>query len=57
MLEIRSRKTLQSKVNICKSEVKIGDYADSLSDSMIMSYVVNVEVITIKCKIYYRLRV
>ena len=31
MLEIRNRKTLQSKVNICKSDVKIGDYADSLS--------------------------
>ena len=30
MLEIRDRKTLQSKVNICKSDVKIGDYADSL---------------------------
>ena len=32
MLEIRNRKTLQSKVNICKSDVKIGDYADSLDD-------------------------
>ena len=32
MLEIRNRKTLQSKVNICKSDVKIGDYADSLED-------------------------
>ena len=31
MLEIRNRKTLQSKVNICKSDVKIGDYADSLA--------------------------
>ena len=31
MLEIRNRETLQSKVNICKSDVKIGDYADSLS--------------------------
>ena len=31
MVEIRNRKTLQSKVNICKSDVKIGDYADSLS--------------------------
>ena len=31
MLEIRNRKTLQSKVNICKSDVKIGDYADSLT--------------------------
>ena len=30
MLEIRNRQTLQSKVNICKSDVKIGDYADSL---------------------------
>ena len=30
MVEIRNRKTLQSKVNICKSDVKIGDYADSL---------------------------
>ena len=30
MLEIRNRKTPQSKVNICKSDVKIGDYADSL---------------------------
>ena len=32
MLEIRNRKTLQSKANICKSDVKIGDYADSLRD-------------------------
>ena len=31
MEEIRNRKSLQSKVNICKSDVKIGDYADSLS--------------------------
>ena len=31
MVEIRNRKTLQSKVNICKSDVKIGDYADSLA--------------------------
>ena len=31
MLEIRNRKTLQSNVNICKSDVKIGDYADSLT--------------------------
>ena len=30
MLEIRNRKILQSKVNICKSDVKIGDYANSL---------------------------
>ena len=30
MVEIRNRKTLKSKVNICKSDVKIGDYADSL---------------------------
>ena len=30
MVEIRNRNTLRSKVNICKSDVKIGDYADSL---------------------------
>ena len=30
MLEINNRETLQSKVNICKSDVKIDDYADSL---------------------------
>ena len=30
MLEIRNRETLQSKVNVCKSDVKIDDYADSL---------------------------
>ena len=30
MLEIRNRETLQSKVNICKSDVKIGDCVDSL---------------------------
>ena len=30
MVKIRNRKTLQSKVNICKSDVQIGDYADSL---------------------------
>ena len=33
MVEIRNRKTLQSKVNICKSDVKIGDYANSLCAS------------------------
>ena len=33
MLEIRNREAFQSKVNICKSDVKIGDYADSLADS------------------------
>ena len=33
MLEIRNRETLQSKVNICKSDVKIGDCADSLISS------------------------
>ena len=37
MLEIRNRKTLQSKVNICKSDVKIDDYADSLIDNIINS--------------------
>ena len=40
MLEIRNRETLQSKVNICKSDVKIGDYADSLDTTC------NTEVIT-----------
>ena len=35
MLEIRNRETLQSKVNICKSDVKIGDYADSLLDHIL----------------------
>ena len=35
MLEIRNRETLQSKVNICKSDVKIGDYADSLYSTYI----------------------
>ena len=30
MLEIRYRETLQWKVNICKSDVEIGDYADNL---------------------------
>ena len=35
MLEIRNRKTLQSKVNICKSDVKIGDYADSLETAQL----------------------
>ena len=33
MLEIRNRETLQSKVNVCKSDVKIGDYADSLQNT------------------------
>ena len=32
MVEICNRETLQSKVNICKSDVKIGDYADSLNN-------------------------
>ena len=36
MLEIRNRETLQSKVNICKSDVKIGDYADSLGRQLIV---------------------
>ena len=31
MLEIRNRKTLRSRINICKNDVKIGDRADSLS--------------------------
>ena len=31
MLEIRNRKTLQSKIMVCKSDVKIGDCAHSLS--------------------------
>ena len=35
MLEIRNRETLQSKVNICKSDVKIGDYADSLHNTQL----------------------
>ena len=30
MVDIRNRKTLQSKVNVYKSDVKFGDYADSL---------------------------
>ena len=30
MLEIRNRKTLRSRINICKNDVKIGDRADSL---------------------------
>ena len=34
LVEIRNRKTLQSKVNICKSDVKISDYADSLRHNM-----------------------
>ena len=38
MLEIRNRKTLQSKVNICKSDVKIGDYADSLAGSLLSAF-------------------
>ena len=38
MLEIRNRETLQSKVNICKSDVKIGDYADSLGQNQNLAY-------------------
>ena len=38
MVEIRNRKTLQSKVNICKSDVKIGDNVDSLRDIMHTNY-------------------
>ena len=34
MVEIRNRETLQSEVNICKSDVKIGDYADSLGSML-----------------------
>ena len=30
MLEIRNRKTLQSKIKVCKSDIKIGDCAHSL---------------------------
>ena len=36
MVEIRNRKTLHAKVNICKSDVKIGDYADSLYTCMVI---------------------
>ena len=43
MLEIRNRKTLQSKVNICKSDVKISDYADSLELTMTQYRAVNIE--------------
>ena len=39
MLEIRNRKILQSKVNICKSDVKIGDYADSLTQWLNTGYI------------------
>ena len=38
MVEIHNRKTLQSKVNICKSDVKIGDYADSLRTALDRMY-------------------
>ena len=31
MLEIRNRKTLQSKIKVCKSDVKIGDCPHSLT--------------------------
>ena len=41
MLEIRNRETLQSKVNICKSDVKIGDYADSLYRYLLQSLPIN----------------
>ena len=37
MLEIRNRKTLRSRINICKNDVKIGDRADSLSSPMLIS--------------------
>ena len=40
MLEICNRKTLRSKVNICKSDVKIGDYADSLMFAKWLVYTV-----------------
>ena len=45
MLEIRNRETLQSKVNICKSDVKIGDYADSLTK--VLQYVDALHVLSI----------
>ena len=38
MLEIRNRKTLRSRINICKNDVKIGDRADS-HDSNYMYYI------------------
>ena len=38
MVEICNRQTLQSKVNMCKSDVKIGYYADSLCDNNNMLY-------------------
>ena len=41
MLEIRNRETLQSKVNICKSDVKIGDYADSLDWTQHYNLIIN----------------
>ena len=33
MLEIRNRKTRQSIMNVCKSDVIIGDYAHSLRNT------------------------
>ena len=43
MLEIRNRETLQSKVNICKSDVKIGDYADSLALILLIVVITNLD--------------
>ena len=43
MLEIRNRETLQPKVNICKSDVKIGDYADSLRRPFPPDHIVDLE--------------
>ena len=36
MLEIQNRKTLQSKIKVCKSDVKIGDCAHSLGVVLIV---------------------
>ena len=54
MLEIRNRKTLQSKVNICKSDVKIGDYADSLK-GLLFNWLTDVNYTWYRCSMYYKL--
>ena len=51
MLEIRNRKTLRSRINICKNDVKIGDRADSLNQTAAMHSVIN-ESLTTRINVY-----
>ena len=42
MLEIRNRKILLSKINVCKSDVIIGDCAHRVKNYLLLSYATSV---------------